>query len=66
MNPRWHYIQGNIFLQFVATTKNLSYLPALEEAWKRAEKRCSTKQITLKMDLVKSNDVLRQWKKQML
>jgi len=66
MNPRWHYIQGNIFLQLVAATKNLSYLPALEEAWERAKKRCSTKQITLKMDLVKSNDMLSQWKKQML
>ena len=66
MNPRWHYIQGNIFLQLVAATKNLSYLPALEGAWERAKKRCSTKQITLKMDLVKSNDMLRQWKKQML
>ncbi|XRD23830.1 hypothetical protein AABM34_15385 [Lysinibacillus fusiformis] len=66
MNPRWYFIQGNIFLQLVAATKNLSYLPALEEAWERAKKRCSTKQITLKMDLMKSNDMLRQWKKQML
>ncbi|MFS0815582.1 hypothetical protein ABC382_01240 [Lysinibacillus sp. 1P01SD] len=66
MNPRWHYIQGNIFLQLIATTKNLSYLPALEEAWEKAKKRCTAKQVTLKMDLAKSNDVLAQWKKQML
>ncbi|WP_155591444.1 tetratricopeptide repeat protein [Lysinibacillus cavernae] len=66
MNPRWYYIQGNIFLQLVAATKNLSYLPALEEAWERAKKRCSAKQVELKMDLAKSNDVLVQWKKQML
>ncbi|KUF31922.1 MULTISPECIES: hypothetical protein [Lysinibacillus] len=66
MNPRWHYIQGNIFLQLVAATKNLSYLPALEEAWNKAEKRCSAKQVALKMDLVKSRDLLTQWKKQML
>lgn len=66
MNPRWHYVQGNIFLQLVATTKNLSYLPALEEAWERAKNRCTAKQVTLKMDLAKSNDVLAQWKKQML
>ncbi|WDV05360.1 MULTISPECIES: tetratricopeptide repeat protein [Lysinibacillus] len=66
MNPRWHYIQGNIFLQLIAATKNLSYLPALEEAWEKAKKRCTAKQVTLKMDLAKSNDVLAQWKKQML
>lgn len=66
MNPRWHYIQGNIFLQLIAATKNLSYLPALEEAWEKAKKRCTAKQVTLKMDLAKSNDVLTQWKKQML
>jgi len=66
MNSRWHYIQGNVFLQLVAATKNLSYLPALEEAWERAKKRCTAKQIALKLDLVKSNDVLTQWKKQML
>lgn len=66
MNPRWHYIQGNIFFQLVAATKNLSYLPALEEAWEKAKKRCTAKQVTLKMDLAKSNDVLAQWKKQML
>lgn len=66
MNPRWHYIQGNIFLQLIAATKNLSYLPALEEAWEKAKKRCTAKHVTLKMDLAKSNDVLTQWKKQML
>lgn len=66
MNPRWHYIQGNIFLQLIAATKNLSYLPALEVAWEKAKKRCTAKQVTLKMDLAKSNDVLAQWKKQML
>lgn len=66
MNPRWYYIQGNIFLQLVATTKNLSYLPALEEAWEKAKKRCSVKQVGLKVDIAKSNDVLAQWKKQML
>ncbi|MGE7110450.1 tetratricopeptide repeat protein [Lysinibacillus sp. NPDC047702] len=66
MNPRWHYIQGNIFFQLVATTKNLSYLPALEEAWEKAKKRCSAKQVMLKMDIAKSTDVLAQWKKQML
>ena len=66
MNPRWYYIQGNIFLQLVAATRNLSYLPALEEAWEKAKKRCSNKQISLKVDIAKSNDVLSQWKKQML
>ncbi|WP_245622790.1 hypothetical protein [Lysinibacillus contaminans] len=66
MNPRWHFIQGNILLQLVASTKNLSYLPALEEAWLKAEKRCSAKQIALKVELAKSKDVLAQWKKQML
>jgi len=66
MNPRWHYIQGNIFFQLVAATKNLSYLPALEEAWQKAKKRCSAKQIALKVDLAKSEDLLAQWKKQML
>lgn len=66
MNPRWYYIQGNIFLQLVAATKNLSYLPALEEAWEKAKKRCSAKQIALKVDIAKSNDLLLQWKKQML
>lgn len=66
MNPRWHYIQGNIFFQLVAATKNLSYLPALEEAWTKAKKRCSAKQVTLKMDIAKSEDLLVQWKKQML
>jgi len=66
MNPRWYYIQGNIFLQLVATTKNLSYLPALEEAWEKAKKRCAAKQVALKMDIAKSNDMLSQWRKQML
>ncbi len=66
MNPRWYYIQGNIFLQLVAATKNLSYLPALEEAWEKAKKRCSNKQVSLKVDIAKSNDVLSQWKKQLL
>ncbi|MNH38842.1 hypothetical protein D3C79_999300 [compost metagenome] len=66
MNPRWYYIQGNIFLQLVAATKNLSYLPALEDAWEKAKKRCSAKQVILKMDIAKSNDILAQWKKQML
>lgn len=66
MNPRWHFIQGNILLQLVASTKNLSYLPALEEAWLKAEKRCSAKQIALKVELAKSKDLLGQWKKQML
>ena len=66
MNPRWYYIQGNIFLQLVAATKNLSYLPALEEAWEKAKKRCSSNQVALKVDIAKSNDVLSQWKKQML
>lgn len=66
MNPRWHYIQGNIFFQLVAATKNLSYLPALEEAWEKAKKRCTAKQVTLKLDLEKSKDLLAQWKKQML
>ncbi|KMY33197.1 hypothetical protein ACZ11_05100 [Lysinibacillus xylanilyticus] len=66
MNPRWYYIQGNIFLQLVAATKNLSYLPALEDAWEKAKKRCSAKQVALKVDIAKSNDVLSQWKKQML
>jgi len=66
MNPRWYYIQGNIFLQLVAATKNLSYLPALEDSWEKAKKRCSAKQVALKVDIAKSNDVLSQWKKQML
>ncbi len=66
MNPRWYYIQGNIFLQLVAATKNISYLPALEEAWEKAKKRCSAKQMALKVDIAKSHDVLAQWKKQML
>ncbi|MFF2175566.1 tetratricopeptide repeat protein [Lysinibacillus sp. NPDC058147] len=66
MNPRWYYTQGNIFLQLVAATKNLSYLPALEEAWDKAKKRCSANQVALKVDIAKSNDVLSQWKKQML
>ncbi|MED3801205.1 hypothetical protein P4562_04570 [Lysinibacillus xylanilyticus] len=66
MNPRWYYIQGNIFLQLVAATKNLSYLPALEDSWEKAKKRCSAKQVALKVDIAKSNDVLTQWKKQML
>ncbi len=66
INPRWYYIQGNIFLQLVAATKNLSYLPALEEAWEKAKKRCSAKQVSLQVDIAKSNDVLAQWKKQML
>lgn len=66
MNPRWHYIQGNVFFQLVAATKNLSYLPALEEAWEKAKKRCTAKQVTLKLDLEKSKDLLAQWKKQML
>lgn len=66
MNPRWHFIQGNILLQLVATTKNLSYLPALEDAWSKVEKRCSAKQVALKVELAKSKDLLGQWKKQML
>lgn len=66
MNPRWYFIQGNILLQLVASTKNLSYLPTLEEAWSKAEKRCSAKQIALKVELAKSKNVLAQWKKQML
>lgn len=66
MNPRWHYIQGNIFFQLVAASKNLSYLPALEEAWSKAKKRCTTKQVVLKIDIAKSEDLLAQWKKQML
>jgi len=66
MNPRWYYIQGNIFFQLVAATKNLSYLPALEDAWEKAKKRCSAKQVMLKMDIAKSTDILTQWKKQML
>ena len=66
MNPRWHFIQGNILLQLVSSTKNLSYLPALEEAWSKAEKRCSAKQIALKVELAKSKNLLEQWKKQML
>ena len=66
MNPRWLFVQGNILLQLVASKKNLSYLPALEEAWNKAEKRCSAKQVALKVELAKSKDVLVQWKKQML
>ena len=66
LNPRWYYIQGNILLQLVASTKNLSYLPALEDAWGKAEKRCSAKQIALKVELAKSKDLLTQWKKEML
>lgn len=66
MNPRWYFVQGNILLQLVASAKNLSYLPALEEAWNKAEKRCSAKQVALKVELSKSKDVLAQWKKQML
>lgn len=66
MNARWYYIQGNIFFQLVAATKNLSYLPALEEAWSKAKKRCSAKQVALKVDIAKSEDLLTQWKKQML
>ncbi|WP_235616220.1 tetratricopeptide repeat protein [Lysinibacillus parviboronicapiens] len=66
MNARWYYIQGNIFLQLVASTKNLSYLPALEEAWNKAKKRCTAKQVALKIDIAKSEDLLVQWKKQML
>lgn len=66
MNPRWYFIQGNILLQLVASTKNLSYLPALEEAWNKAQKRCSAKQVALKLELAKSKDVLAQWKQQML
>ncbi|MFJ7735536.1 tetratricopeptide repeat protein [Lysinibacillus sp. NPDC097287] len=66
MNPRWYFVQGNILLQLVASTKNLSYLPALEESWNKAEKRCSAKQVALKVELSKSKDVLVQWKKQML
>ncbi|MGE6513418.1 tetratricopeptide repeat protein [Lysinibacillus sphaericus] len=66
MNPRWYFIQGNIFLQLVSTTKNLSYLPALEEAWMKAEKRCTEKQVALKIEIAKLKDVVTQWKKQML
>lgn len=66
MNPRWYYIQGNIFFQLVASTKNLSYIPALEEAWQKAKKRCSAKQVELKVEIAKSEDLLAQWKKQML
>ncbi len=66
MNARWYYIQGNILLQLVASSKNLSYLPALEEAWDKAKKRCNTKQVALKIDIAKSEDLLVQWKKQML
>jgi tetratricopeptide (TPR) repeat protein len=66
MNPRWYYIQGNIFFQLVASTKNLSYIPALEEAWQKAKKRCSAKQVELKVEIAKSEDLLTQWKKQML
>ena len=66
LNPRWYYIQGNILLQLVASTKNLSYLPALEDAWTKAEKHCSAKQVALKVELVKAKDLLTQWKKQML
>lgn len=66
MNPRWCFIQGNILLQLVASTKNLSYLPALEDAWTKAEKRCSAKQVALKIELAKAKDLLAQWKKQML
>ena len=36
MNPRWYYIQGNIFTAS-RNNKNLSYLPALEEAWEKAK-----------------------------
>ncbi|MFJ7666153.1 tetratricopeptide repeat protein [Lysinibacillus sp. NPDC097195] len=66
MNPRWHYIQGNILFQLVAATKNLSYIPALEEAWQKAKKRCAAKQLALKVEIAKSEDLLAQWKKQML
>ncbi|MGN4124665.1 hypothetical protein ACMGD3_06545 [Lysinibacillus sphaericus] len=66
MNPRWYFIQGNIFLQLVSTTKNLSYLPALEEAWTKAEKRCTDKQVAIKIEIAKLKDVVTQWKKQML
>lgn len=66
LNPRWYYIQGNILLQLVAATKNLSYLPALEDAWTKAEKRCSTKQVALKIELAKAKDLLKQWKQQLL
>lgn len=66
MNPRWYFVQGNVLLQLVAATKNLSYLPALEEAWSKAEKRCGAKQLALKVALAKSKDLLAQWKKQMI
>ena len=66
MNPRWYFIQGNILLQLVASTKNLSYLPTLEDAWNKAEKRCSAKQVALKVELAKAKDLLAQWQKQIL
>ena len=66
LNPRWYFIQGNLLLQLVASTKNLSYLPALEDALRKAEKRCSAKQVALKVELAKAKDLLTQWKKQML
>ncbi|GLC88803.1 hypothetical protein [Lysinibacillus piscis] len=66
MNPRWHYIQGNIFFQLVTTTKNLSYVPALEAAWGKAKKRCTAKQVALKLAITQSIDLFTQWQKQLL